>query len=147
MSPLALIPNAEALVGKWLREHAEIQALDARVAGRTPDTLTLPWVRVTLIAATENFTIGRELMHTHFLQLDCYAGKSATDSLNGQSEAWTLKATARAVLKAIEGTAPDGVAVSSVVFNGDSRIPDTTMEPARERYILSVEVMMRALSA
>ncbi len=62
-------------------------------------------------------------------------------------QAWQVKATSRAVLKLRQGTAADGVVVTRVRFVGDTRLPDTSMEPARERYALTAEVMFHALPA
>jgi hypothetical protein len=133
---LVLLPNMEALVGAWLREHPDIQALDARVAGATPSSTTRPWIRVIQLAAPAR----REHLATFVLQLDCYAGSQATTDHVGQTEARTVKATARAILHSIEGSSLDGVVVSKVRFTGDTRAPDTELEPARERYILTVEI-------
>jgi hypothetical protein len=41
---VTLLPDAEAILGGLLRNHADIVALDARVAGRTPSDAALPWV-------------------------------------------------------------------------------------------------------
>jgi hypothetical protein len=40
--PLTLIPDGEQVVGDYLREHPSVVALGARVAGRTPSTMTQP---------------------------------------------------------------------------------------------------------
>lgn len=141
---IAIAPNIEALVGGWLREHEAIAALGARVAGKTPDKMMAPWIRVTLLTQDDDPRSAREYLFTNLLQLDCYAGKTAMDAHDGQMEAWTLKANARAVLKTMQGEAADGVVVTRVRFTGDGRFPDTTMEPARERYILTVEITAHA---
>jgi hypothetical protein len=143
---VVLLPNVEALIGDALREHPDITALGARVAGQTPSTITLPWIRITQLDMPD---VGHNLEHliAPMLQVECYAGKAATDAHAGQMEAWRLKATTRAILKALQATETDGVYVSKVVLLGDARLPDTTMEPARERYILTVEVTAHAISA
>ena len=142
---LALIPEADALVAGWLRDHPAIVALDANVAGTLPGTIVKPWIRVTLLDATDDVMSGVEHLIEYFLQLDCYAGKAATDIDEGQGEASTLARTARYVLKATQGTAAGGVVVSRVTFSSMLRLPDVTMEPARERYVLDVTVSMHAI--
>lgn len=139
---LQVIPDAEALIGAWLRDHPDITALDARVAGRTPDTLTRPWVRVTQLDATPINRSALDYAIDFTIQLDCYAGSDAMSVFNGQAEASLLARTARAVLKAIEGTAADGVTVSRVRFATHLRAPDTMLEPARERVILVAEILL-----
>lgn len=144
---LTLLPNVEAIVGTALRTHPDIVALGANVAGRTPATTTGPWIRVTLLAANDSTTSQIEHFVQYVVQLECFAGKTASDDFVGQAEAWRLKSTARAVLKSIEGTTIGSAVVTEIIFTGDSRIPDTTMEPARERYILLAAIRAHGLSA
>lgn len=144
---LILAPNIEALVGTWLREHPEVSVLGARVAGATPATTTAPWVRVTLLGARDSRDSSIEWFVDYILQLDCYAGKAAQDSHNGQAEAWQLKATVRAALKDMQGRSFTDAVVTDVTFSGDARLPDTAMEPARERYVLTVTVSAHGLQA
>ncbi len=143
MSPLTLIPDAEALVGGWLREHADIVALDARVAGKTPDSMTNPWIRVTRLDAPRLNKATFDHAIRPALQLDCYAGKAAMDAQDGQREANLLGATARAVLMSLKGTTRDDIAIGGVHILGDMRSPDTTREPALERVILTVEIVLK----
>ncbi len=142
MTDLRLIPDLEAPVGRWLREHAAIVALDARVAGSTPRGTTRPWIRVTQINATDRS--GIEHLINYVLQLDCCAGKTATDAHVAQAEASLLRRTARGVLHSMQGTTADGLVIGSVRFTGDQHAPDVTLEPARERYILTLEVVAHA---
>jgi hypothetical protein len=144
---LTVLPNIEAIVGTVLRTHPDIAALGVNVAGRTPATTTGPWIRVTLIATLDSATSQIEHLVQYVVQVECFAGKTATDSFTGQAEAWNLKAAARAVLKSTEGTTVAGAVITQVTFSGDSRIPDTSMEPARERYILVVEIRAHAVSS
>lgn len=137
---LPVILDAEALVGGWLREHDDIVALDARVAGRTPDSLTRPWVRVTQLDAPSLQNIEHAVDYT--LQLDCYAGSEAMSDFRGQAEASLLARTTRAVLKALEGTVADGAVIGRVRVNIGPRNPDESFEPARESYPVLAELMM-----
>lgn len=145
MTALPILPNVEAIIGKHLREHPDVAALGVNVAGETPKKTTKPWVRVTLLNAADSPASGIEWLINSWLQLDCYAGKQATDDFDGQAEAHLVKATCRAVLKAMEGRTIDGIVITEVQFVGDRRLPDTEMEPARERYILMVTVRAHVL--
>jgi len=140
---LTVIPDSETLIGGWLREHPDIAAQDARVAPRTPRTTSLPWIRVTQLDATPIARSGLDHVIDFMVQLDCYAGSDAMSSFQGQAEASLLARTARAVLKAVEGTVTDGVAVSRVRFSTHLRAPDTALEPAQERVVVTAHLMMR----
>lgn len=144
MSSLPVILDAESLVGGWLRDHADVMALDARVAGRTPDAMTLPWVRVTQLDARPAPRSGLEHWIDHTIQLDCYAGSDAMRAFDGQATASLLGRTARAVLKALEGTTADDAVIARVAFSTHLRAPDTTTEPAMERVILVADLLMRS---
>lgn len=144
---LTLIPDAEALVGGWLREHPDIASMGARVAGRTPSSMTGPWIRVTMLDATDRGSSGTEHLIEYPLQLDCFAGNTAMQAFNGQAEASLLARRARAILHGLQGTQDDGVVVTSVTFGGHFRSPDTTYEPARERVIVTAYVWLHAVPA
>lgn len=140
---LATIPDAEALVAGWLREHDDIAALGARVGTRTPATMTLPWIRVTQLDAPRLRPATFDVAIRFVLQLDCYAGKATTDAQTGRAEAVALGAAARAVLMSLSGTVAGDVAVPSVDITTHMRRPDTTLKPARERVILIAEILLK----
>lgn len=143
MSPA--IPDAEALVAGWLRDDVSIEAMDARVASETPKTMQRPWIRVTQLDATDDARSSIEHLLTFMVQLDCYAGEIATTAHAAPAEASLLARRARAVLKDTCGQVLDGVVVSQVRFTGHLRLPDTTMEPARQRVIVTAEVTLHAI--
>lgn len=140
---LPVILDGEALVGGWLREHPDVMALDARVAGRTPDAMTAPWVRVTQLDARALERSGMDHWIDYTIQLDCYAGSDAMRAFDGQATANLLGATTRAVLKATEGTTTDDAVIARVAFSTHMRAPDTTTEPAMERVIIVADLLMR----
>jgi len=146
---LPVIPDVEVLAGAWLREHPDIQAFDARVAGRTPSPAAQrkPWIRLTQFDANDDEVASIEHLIDYLLQLDCYAGEDAMKAHTGQAEASALARAARAVLKAQQGRARDGVVISKVTFQGMPRIPDADFEPARERVILTATIRLHALPA
>lgn len=141
--PLEVVLDAEELVGRWLREHADILILDARVAGGTPNSTTRPWIRVTQLDASPVQRARFEHYMDYMLQLDCYAGGSATRDFMGQREASLLARTARAILKDIEGSVTVDAVIARVRFTTHMRAPDTDMEPARERYVVTAHLLMR----
>lgn len=140
--PVKLLPDAEALIGTYLRQHPDVQALGARVIGRTPKDTSEPWVR---IQQFDNPAVGdsrTEHLIAWFGQFDCYAGK-----VGGQEEASLLTRTVRGALAVMHEASHDGAVVTGVRFVSCPRIPDEDFEPARERYLLSAEVFLHAVSA
>lgn len=135
---LALIPDIEKTVSRYLREHADIIALGARVVATPPADRSTPWVRVTQLDDQAVDGSRAEHLIEFMLQLDCYAGASG-----GKPEASTLARTVRAALAAMPGT-QNGVVVTGVQFLSGAYIPDTEFEPARERYIRTVTVWAHA---
>lgn len=137
---IAILPDIEALVGGWLRDHPDLQSLNVRVAGATPSSMTNPWIRVTMLAAPDAGSSQTEHLIDFTLQLDCYAGSTAMQAFAGQARASLVARRARAILKGREGGQADGVVVTRV-RTGGARLPDTTFEPAMERYVLTVDLM------
>lgn len=137
----AKIPDAEEIVGAYLRDHPEVEELGARVAGKTPSSQTAPWVRLFLLdAPTRSGTVDHLI--EFFLQLDCYAGQEAQTAHRAQAEASLLARTVRAALKDMPEAALDAV-VTGVEVNGFRRDPDSDgFEPARERFIVTALVWM-----
>lgn len=128
------IPDAERIVGAYLRAHADVIAAGGqRVVGRTPEDTAGPWTRLTLIDPTD-VGEGLEYLIDYLLQLDVYAPDTA--------KVWQIALTTRAALKALEGTTLAGTVVSRVRFPGMLRAPDDTFEPARERVILTASVRL-----
>ena len=144
MSPLALIPDAEQVIGGYLREHASLIALQANVAGRTPSALAKPWVRLTQLDGQNAPGSSAEHLIGYLLQLDCYAGDEAMRDFAGQMQAWLLARSVRAALHELMGATRSGAVVAQVSFAGMARIPDSDFEPARERVILTATVRMHA---
>jgi hypothetical protein len=144
---VALIPDAEKLVGAYLREHAAIAALDARVAGAIPSDTKRAWVRVTQLDAARAAGSRPDYLIGYLLQFDCYAGGDAMKAHTGQSEASTLARTVRAVLDAASGetvgTGGERAVITGTRFPSMIRIPDEAFEPARERFVLDTVVHMR----
>lgn len=143
---IPVLPDIEALAGAWLRDHPDLLSLNVRVAGSTPSSMTGPWIRVTLLTDPDVGTSQAEHLIDYTLQLDCYAGSVAMQAFAGQARASLVSRRARAILKARQGVQDDGVVVTSV-RSTRSRLPDTTFEPAMERYVLTVDLMAHAVPA
>lgn len=136
---LLLIPDAEKITGKYLREHPALIALDARVVGKPPDERATPWVQTAQLDAPKEAGSRPEHLISFMLQFDCYAGAAG-----GVPEATLLARTVRALLVAMPDVAHDGAVVTQVRILGHARVPDTDIEPARQRVILTADVRMHA---
>lgn len=136
---MILTPYFEKIVSDHLRDHADVSALGARVVGKTPKSVTDPWVRVTQLDAGQTANDRADHLVEGYLQLDCYAGADG-----GQPEANLLVRTVRGALQELPGIYDEAV-VSSCRINGAARIPDTDFEPARERFVLTASVHAHAV--
>lgn len=125
---LATVVDIERLVSDYLRTHADIVALSTRIVGKTPDSKTTSWVRVTEINAPQ---VNQPDYLTEFMvQFDCYAGEPGSAS-GGQPGANALARAVRAVVGTLPGTHALGT-VTNVQFLGGPRGVDTDLEPARD---------------
>lgn len=127
--------DGDKLLGKFLRDHAQITALiGRRVVVDTPKDTSDPWIRYTLLDAPNATRAQFEHLIAFLMQLDCYAGATG-----GQPEAKSIAITARELITGeLIGSHPDGVVTGSRIL-GHIRLPDQDFEPPRERVILTVE--------
>lgn len=135
-----MIPDPEIVLGDYLRSLTAVQnaigaGLVGRVANKTPQDISQPWVRITLLDDTQ---VGPLHFTRNFMQVDCYAG---TD--NDPAVASLLARTIRHALEDVTDTRQD-TAVVTFATSSMRRIPDDSVEPARERYIVSVEMGLHA---
>lgn len=137
-----MIPDAEVLVGAYLRSHADITALEARVVTRTPETLAKPWIRYSQLDAGNEIGSTPEHLLSYLVQFDCYAGDEAMRSHLGQTEASDLARSVRAALHEMPDEEFAGAEVSNVRFLSMPHLPDQDFEPERERYILDAEITL-----
>lgn len=133
---MPLPPYAEKVLSDYLRAHADIAALDARVVGKTPSNTQTPWIRLTQLDAPLH-RVGRH--GEFFCQLDCYAGKDG-----GQPEANLLARTAAAAIVELDQSnyQADGTVISGASASIGPRIPDEDFEEARERFVVTARVWM-----
>lgn len=130
-----MIPDAEAVANAYLAEVLDID----RIGASTPTDLAQPWIRTTLInGPKEAKSTPAHLMIFH-LQFDCYAGAGR----NKRAEASDL---ARGVWDALESIAGkrSGVTVNGAQLIGIKPMPDDSIEPARDRFIVEANVYMHS---
>ncbi len=141
MTNTPLLIDAEDVIGDYLRNHPDVSALTEQVMGIPPGDSQTPWVVVTQLDVAD---LGHGLEHLteHMIQFDCFAGKQATTEYRAQAEANELAYTVRAALKDLQGQTLSGAVVTSVVFTGMIRLPDTTFEPARQCVHLTADITM-----
>lgn len=133
---VALLPDIEALVSRFLREQAEIVALVTdRVYTVVPKDPVWPLLRLQRVAGGP--VISRPLrLDAPTVQLDAYGGSKA--------DAQELIETARSVIALrLEGVHDLGV-VSGVSFGSMSWLPDPSYSPARARYVADITVYVHS---
>lgn len=133
-----MIPDGEAILGRYLRQHHAVKALEAAVVSETPSDTSAPWVRIALV---DDPPVGGHRFD-HLIRwrgdFHCYAGAKG-----GQGEASLLRRTVRAALRDAPAASHDGAVVTGVDFITGPRLPDSDdFEPARQRYILTATVWM-----
>lgn len=134
---LTLIPDAEKLISDYLRDQGAVAAIvGRRVLGHSPASKDEPWVLVTQLSAPQDANSSADHLVAFFLQFDCYAGRDG-----GQPEANLLGRTVRAALVVADKSIEE---VSAARINGDARILDTELEPARDRRALTATVYAHA---
>lgn len=132
------VVDMEKIASDYLRTRPAVEALSARVVGKTPSSTVDPWVRVTRLEATNDPSSKVEHLIAYLLQLDCYAGEEG-----GQPEANSLGRSVRAALVEMPGIV-GGAVVTSARIAGDIRLPDGDFEPARERVVLTARIHAHA---
>jgi hypothetical protein len=134
-----VILDAKEIVRSYALGQPVIEDLEARVVGKTPETMTKPWVRITLLDPQNATGINRvEHLISYYLQLDCYAGAKG-----GEPEAFKLAQGVRAAL--VEGLPEadlEGAVVTDVAALSMPHVPDDDFKPPRDRFILDVEIHM-----
>lgn len=134
-----MTPDFEQLCVQALLADTDVIAIvGQRVGTRTPRDLSDPWVTVRLIDDLPDPKSSALHLTSALVQIDCYAGSTRNGA---QAQASYLARLCRTVLHQLayqpQATGP----VVSKVKPGSIRpMPDETFEPARERYIVELEV-------
>lgn len=128
-----MIPDAEVILGRYLREHPAVKALKARVVTKPPSETRLPWVRVIQHDAPSVGNSRTDHLIEWFGTFDCFAGQDGDEGT-----ASVLVRTVRAALNELHDVDPEGAVVTGVSFISCPRQEDENFEPAMPRYPLSV---------
>jgi len=123
-----VIADIESIITTYLKAET-----GERIVGETPSDLNVPWVKLTLLDAANESASNPEHLIEYMVQAECYAG---AEKAGAQGEAFALVSEVRAALANLEGI-HGGAVFSCVRFSGMARVPDTKLEPARQRYILT----------
>ena len=131
-------PDPLVVLVSALKADAGVLAVTDRVGTRTPPELSRAFARLTLL---DERASGPALHNVDALvQIDCYGSSSETSS---QAEASELARAVRAALFDLPSPTPvEGAIVSSVQNVGIARIPDSTIDPPRERYLVTASVYL-----
>lgn len=134
-----MTPDFEQICVQALLASPEVTAIVGQQVGtRTPRTLNDPWVTVRLIDDLPAPRSSALHLVSALVQIDCYAGAERNSA---QAEASLLARTCRSVLHDLAyGLQTAGPVVSKVKAGGIRALPDTDLEPPRERYLVEVEV-------
>lgn len=135
---VTLIPNGEKVIADYLRTLPAVAVLCTRVVTKAPDSRDTAWIRYTQLDAQKERQSTPEHLIGFLIQLDCYAGKNG-----GQPEASLLARTVRAALIDMPLAELADAVVARTAIVSMPRIPDTAMEPARERFVITANVQMR----
>jgi formylmethanofuran dehydrogenase subunit A len=109
----------------------------AIVVGNTPEDIDQAWVRVRMIGTQPAGNADADILKAHHVQFDCYAG---TPGKEGQGEAVNLYESVRAALVGFPAAVAD---VSAVRFTNALRMPDESLRPPRQRFILDARIHVR----
>lgn len=127
-----MIPDIEAIVTAHLKAE-----LVETVTGTTPRDTRQAWVKVTQIDVRNVSAPKSDHFNSFHIQLDCYASDNGPQY---QGEAGDLFRSARAAMLALPDETLTGAVVTAVTFGSSPRIPDTSFEPPRQRYVLDTYV-------
>lgn len=135
-----MLPDTEVLVVAHLRATDAVMALTQRVGTKTPVSLDGQFAKVTLL--DEGMHRGSRALHVvhPLVQIDCY-GSSNRDSAH--AEASLLARTIREAIVAMAAASHSGAVVTAARAT-QRRLPDSELDPPRERYIVTCELTLHA---
>lgn len=136
----AEIPYMEKIVVDFLVGRSPIEAIVGnRVATKTPRSLDEPWVRVNLLDNPPVTGSTTDHLIASYLQIDCYAGKKGDQIL-----ASSLARAVRAAFGDIDAVAHEGATVTGAKVHGSKPLPDTELDKAMDRYIVTATIWAHA---
>ena len=132
-----MIVDGPAIVHAHLTAESAITTIVGdRVTDITPEDVSHPWVKVQLIQAPQADNVPFDYLVPFTFQIDCYAGKG-----QAQTEANLLGRIVRASLNEMPHTTHTDAVVTQVRHISFRFMPDTDLEPARDRYVLLTTVV------
>jgi hypothetical protein len=129
-----MIVNGQTVVADYLRALPEVD----RVVAHPPDgdKRSTPWVMLTLLSAPQDPNSRHDHLVEFYFQIDCYAG-----SVGGLPEVWPIAVAVRDALVYMPQDQDEAV-VTRTLIRGFRYLPDTALEPARDRYTLTASCWM-----
>ena len=136
-----MLPDVEVLVVAHLRDTSAVTAITDRIGTEHPDDFTDPWVKVQTLDEQQ---ASRPALHlvAPLVQVDVYAGAPVA-GVPSKREVSELARTVREALVAL----PTGAHTDAVVTASTAALrplPDTTFDPARQRYIITCSLTLHA---
>ena len=135
----ASLPDAEILARTWALSKTSItDIVDQKVATRLPQDADMPFLVITRLGGTP--LSGEALIDEALLQLDCYAGKYATNNTKGHPDYATAYNLASAVVAEAFDQSPEILTSSGgvsgklsgfTIQNGPQRIDEPELGLAR----------------
>lgn len=135
-----MLPDIEVVVVQHLRNTQSVIDLTTRIGTRTPENLAGQFVKVTLIDDVQAANVPALHLVKPLVQVDCY-GSSNRDSAH--AEASLLARTIREALVAMPDATHTGCVVTAA-RTSSRRLPDTDLDPARERYIVTCDLTLHS---
>lgn len=133
-----MLPDIEIVVVAHLRATTAVMVLTQRIGTRTPPDVAGQFVKVTLIDDEQAPNVPALHLVSALVQIDCY-GSSNRDSAH--AEASLLARTIREAIVAMPAATHTGCVVTAARANS-RRLPDTSLDPARERYVITCDLTL-----
>lgn len=134
-----LLADSQAIVSQFLRSRSEITALvGQRVVSHLSADQTYPALRVLRIAGSPVYSVPFFFDEAWF-QIDAFGGSTA--------QAWTLAATAQAVLTELPSYSTALGQVTGVRFGSFANQDDENFSPPKPRWRFDVRVFVRSPSS
>lgn len=133
------VPNLQrALIAHLLADARIVDLVGRRVGKQTPDTLTDPWLRVTVLNAHPSPRPPRRI--DALVQIDCYAGANENTT---PGDAESLGHHVQHAFAMLPNTPLPELVVVSQAHVGFRRMDDGTISPPRERLIVTEHLVVR----
>lgn len=136
-----MLPDVEVLVIAHLRATTAVTTITDRIGTEHPSDFADPWVRVQALDEPQASGPALHLV-APLVQLDVYAGAPAAGTPD-KREVSELARTVREALIAAPDASHTGAVVTASTVN-IRPVPDTTFDPARQRYVITCSLTLHA---